>query len=277
MRDDPLPSLAAGPPMDEGSRPDTSLHARLSHLYFGDSPDARRFRYGLMAFDIATLMVFLIASMARNQWWIVPLDLVLGILITAEFASRFYVEPDKRRHLRSLATIADLVVIASLLLPALVDNLGFLRVARALRVLRSYHILRDLRSDSKWFRCNEEIITRTTNFIVFMFVVTSIVYVTQNDINPQINTYLDALYFTVTTLTTTGFGDVTLQGPGGRLLSILIMIIGVSLFLRLLQAIFRPTKVKCECPDCGLLLHDADAVHCKHCGRVMHIRDEGVV
>ena len=66
-------------------------------------------------------------------------------------------------------------------------------------------------------------------------------------------------------------------GPGGRLLSILIMIIGVSLFLRLLQAIFRPTKVKCECPDCGLLLHDADAVHCKHCGRVMHIRDEGVI
>ncbi len=61
------------------------------------------------------------------------------------------------------------------------------------------------------------------------------------------------------------------------MLSIIIMIIGVSLFLRLLQAIFRPTKVKCECPDCGLLLHDADAVHCKHCGRIMHIRDEGVV
>jgi voltage-gated potassium channel len=144
-------------------------------------------------------------------------------------------------------------------------------------VLRSYHILRDLRADSRWFRCNEEIITRTVNFTVFMFVVTSIVYVTQNDINPQINTYLDALYFTVTTLTTTGFGDITLQGRGGRLLAVVIMIIGVSLFLRLLQAIFRPTKVKCPCPDCGLLLHDSDAVHCKHCGRVMNIRDEGAV
>lgn len=275
MSDDPLPSLAVGTSPAQGST--SRLHAWLSHLYFGDSPDARRFRYGLMVFDITTMVVFLIASMARNEWWIVPLDLVLGVLIIAEFASRLYVEPDKRRHLLSLATIADIVVIASLLLPALVDNLGFLRVARALRVLRSYHILRDLRSDWQWFRCNEEIITRTTNFIVFMFVVTSIVYVTQNDINPQINNYLDALYFTVTTLTTTGFGDVTLQGPGGRLLSILIMIIGVSLFLRLLQAIFRPTKVRCECPDCGLLLHDADAVHCKHCGRVMHIRDEGAV
>jgi voltage-gated potassium channel len=277
MTNDPLPSIAAGPSVSQGADPHSRLHAFLSHLYFGDSHDARRFRYGLMAFDIATIVVFLIASMARDEWWIVPLDVAMGVLITVEFASRLYVEPDKRRHLRSLATMADLLVIASLFLPAFIDNLGFLRVARALRVLRSYHILRDLRADSRWFRCNEEIITRTINFMVFMFVVTSIVYVTQNDINPQINTYIDALYFTVTTLTTTGFGDITLQGPAGRLLAIVIMVIGVSLFLRLLQAIFRPTKVKYECPDCGLLLHDIDAVHCKHCGRVVHIRDEGAV
>ncbi len=55
------------------------------------------------------------------------------------------------------------------------------------------------------------------------------------------------------------------------------MVLGVGLFLRLLQAIFRPDKVRFECPDCGLLIHDMDAVHCKHCGRVLHIRDEGAV
>jgi voltage-gated potassium channel len=276
LRDDPLPSLA-GAAIDGGAKPDTGLHARLSNLYFGDSPDARRFRYGLVAFDAVTIIVFLVYSMARKEWWMTPVDLVLAVLIAAEFATRLYVEPDKGRHLRSIATLADIVVIASLLLPAFVDNLGFLRIARALRVLRSYHLLRDLRKDSEWFRCNEDIILRTVNFFVFMFVVTSIVYVTQNDINPQINSYLDALYFTVTTLTTTGFGDITLQGPTGRFLAIVIMVIGVSLFLRLLQAIFRPTKVQHECPDCGLTLHDVDSVHCKHCGRVLHIRDEGVV
>ena len=276
MRNDPPPSLAAAA-VDAGSQPDTGLHARLSHLYFGDSPDARRFRYGLVAFDAITIVVFLVYSVARKEWWITPLDLALAVLITAEFATRLYVEPDKARHLRSIATLADIVVIASLLLPAFVDNLAFLRIARALRVLRSYHLLRDLREDWDWFRCNEDIILRTINFFVFMFVVTSIVYVTQNDINPQINSYLDALYFTVTTLTTTGFGDITLQGPTGRFLAIVIMVIGVSLFLRLLQAIFRPTKVQHVCPDCGLTLHDVDAVHCKHCGRVLHIRDEGVV
>jgi voltage-gated potassium channel len=100
--------------------------------------------------------------------------------------------------------------------------------------------------------------------------------VTQNDINPGIKTYIDALYFTITTLTTTGFGDITLLGPGGRLLAVVVMVAGVSLFLRLLQAIFRPNKVRFECPDCGLLVHDADAIRCKHCGRVLHIQTEGI-
>jgi voltage-gated potassium channel len=167
-------------------------------------------------------------------------------------------------------------VVISLVLPALVDNLGFLRIARALRLLRSYHLLRDLRSEFVWFRCNEEIVRRALNLFVFVFVVTSVVFVTQNDVNPGIKSYVDALYFTITTLTTTGFGDITLQGPGGRLLSVAIMVVGVSLFLRLLQIIFHPAKVRFECPDCALLLHDLDAVHCKGCGRILAIRDEGL-
>jgi voltage-gated potassium channel len=54
------------------------------------------------------------------------------------------------------------------------------------------------------------------------------------------------------------------------------MIIGVSLFLRLVQTIFRPSKVLFKCPDCGLMRHDHDAVHCKHCGRVLPIESSGL-
>ena len=171
--------------------------------------------------------------------------------------------------------MTDVVVIASLFLAAFVENLGFLRVVRALRLLRSYHLLRDLRDDIAWFRAYEDVIQRTLNLIVFIFIVTSIVYVSQHGLNPQIPGYIDALYFTITTLTTTGFGDITLIGPGGRLLSVVIMVVGVALFLRLLQAVFRPNKIRFECPDCALQVHDVDAVHCKHCGRVLAIPSDG--
>ena len=121
-----------------------NLHAALSALYLGEDRTARRFRYGLIVFDVATIAVFLISSVAREEWWMVPLDLAVAAVISADFAARLFIEPDKRRHLMSLVTLADIAVIVSLVLPAFVDNLAFLRVARAIRLLRSYHLLLDL-------------------------------------------------------------------------------------------------------------------------------------
>jgi voltage-gated potassium channel len=104
---------------------------------------------------------------------------------------------------------------------------------------------------------------------------TGLVYVTQHQSNAQIGNYADALYFTVTALTTTGFGDITLTGTTGRMISVLVMIFGVTLFLRLAQVLFRPNKVRAPCKQCGLLLHEPDAVHCKHCGATIKIETEG--
>jgi voltage-gated potassium channel len=87
--------------------------------------------------------------------------------------------------------------------------------------------------------------------------------------------YVDALYFTVATVTTTGFGDVTLPGTAGKLTSIVAMIVGITLFVRLAQSVFRPNKVTFPCPQCGLSRHEPDAVHCKACGNVLNIPDEG--
>ncbi len=105
---------------------------------------------------------------------------------------------------------------------------------------------------------------------------TAVVYETQKFRNPQIGNYADALYFTVTALTTTGFGDITLPGTTGRLITVVIMIFGVTLFFNLAKALIAPHKVRFPCPTCGLQRHDIDAVHCKACGTVLNIPDEGI-
>jgi voltage-gated potassium channel len=112
---------------------------------------------------------------------------------------------------------------------------------------------------------------------VFIFVMTGFVYETQRWTNSHIGNYVDALYFTIATLTTTGFGDITLTGTLGHLISVIIMIFGVTLFLRLVQVLLRPNKVRFTCPACALQRHDRDAVHCKACGTVLNIPDEGAV
>ncbi len=121
----------------------------------------------------------------------------------------------------------------------------------------------------------EDVFEACVNFLVFLFVITGFVYSNFFYGDPGFTGFIDALYFTVATVTTTGFGDLTLPGPLGKLTSIVTMIVGISLFVRLAQAIVRPYKVIHPCPQCGLQRHDVDAVHCKACGHILNIRDEG--
>ena len=172
--------------------------------------------------------------------------------------------------------IVDLIVLVSLLLPALAPNLGFLRLLRALRLVGLLQRAAGA-GEGRALRPPEPArrIRAGGESGVFVFLVSAVVYVQQRTINPDINDYLDALYFTIATLTTTGFGDITLEGKYGRLLATLVMIFGISLFLNLVSAVFRPRKVDHPCPRCALLEHDVDAVYCKACGQMLQIPNPG--
>jgi voltage-gated potassium channel len=173
--------------------------------------------------------------------------------------------------------LADVAAIVSFLAPIVGEGIGFLRILRTVRLLHTYQLLARLRADSAFFRRNEELIIASVNLAVFIFIMTGFVYETQHRANDKINNYVDALYFTMAALTTTGFGDITLTGTLGHLISVVIMIFGVTLFLRLVQVLLRPDKVKHPCPVCALQRHDRDAVHCKACGTTLNIPDEGAI
>ncbi|WP_149539210.1 ion channel [Siccirubricoccus phaeus] len=253
-----------------------SWRVRLRHLYEAMTPEAKRFRYGLLALDAASLGWIVAASFQPRTPMVLAGDVALGLVLLGEFGLRLAANGRPVRALLRPLAVADLVAILSLLLaPLLSGALGFLRVLRTLRLLHSVRLIASLRSDLPFFRRNEEAALAATQLGVFLFVMTGVVFETQHRSNPAITNYADALYFTVTTLTTTGFGDITLPGTTGRLLSAVIMLAGVTLFLRLAQTLFRPAKVRFPCPSCGLTRHEPDAVHCKACGTMLQIPDEG--
>ncbi|CAA7622747.1 ion channel [Magnetospirillum sp. SS-4] len=247
------------------------LRGRVQFLYEAHSG----FRNGIIAFDLATVLFFLATTFMPMEDWIRWTDYAIGSVLGLDLACRVWVARDRRRLVVSLWTLIDVVVILTMFAPLIAGGYGFLRIMRALRLLRSYALLRQARAAHPWVAANIERLEAATTLLVFIFVVSAFVYVDQVGENKAVANYLDAVYFTVTTLTTTGFGDVTLVGQDGRLLSIIIMVVGVGLFVRFAQAMFRPIKVHVECPACGLTRHDFDAVHCKHCGGIIHIRTEG--
>ena len=121
----------------------------------------------------------------------------------------------------------------------------------------------------------EDVTKAVSALVTFVFCATGFVYAAFTGRAEGIGGYVDALYFPVTSLTTTGYGDVLLPGAWGRLVSIVIMLVGVTLFVRLGQSLLQPRKVKFVCPKCALSRHDPDAVHCKACGTTLCIPDEG--
>lgn len=253
------------------------LRELCREVYYGATPRALRARYVLLVLDLLIVSYFVVTTFLPPSYeWVVMTDIFFGCLLVLDFAGRLIADTDRGAFLLKPVTVIDVVVIVSLFVPALLGNFAFLRVVRALRLLRSYVVIRQLRSHSTFFSRNEEVIFSAMNLVVFIFVVAAAVFVLQAPVNSSINNYIDALYFTIATLTTTGFGDIILVGEAGRLLAVVIMIVGVALFIRLVQTIFRPNRVVYECPDCGLTRHERDAVHCKHCGRQLHIRTEGV-
>jgi voltage-gated potassium channel len=253
-----------------------SLKTYIRQLYQGKTERGVRFRYALLVFDIVTVLFIIATSFLPSSEIIETLDVLFGIGILADFSARLLISRHRLREFTRFSTWADVVAIISFLAPLAGEAGGFVRILRTLRLLRDYQMLVRLRIDSPFFRRNEEVVFAVTNLAVFIFVMTAIVYETQKGRNDEIANYADALYFTVTALTTTGFGDITLPGTVGRLISVVIMIFGVTLFFNLARALLTPHKVRFPCPACGLQRHDSDAVHCKACGVVLNIPDEGL-
>lgn len=249
---------------------------RIRLLYTGRSKRATRFRYALLVFDAVTILFFIGTAPLPITAHLLLVDAVLGVLILADLCARLWIAENKYRFLRQIYVIADILVLASLLVaPLMGQTLGLLRVVRALRLIHSYHVLRDLRRDNRFFRLHEDAIIAAVNLFVFVFMMTAVVFFLRGGDEPGLSNYVDALYFTVAALTTTGFGDIVLSSTTGKVLSVVIMIFGVALFVRLARAIFVPAKIKHKCGGCGLSRHDPDAIHCKHCGRELKIETEG--
>jgi len=249
------------------------LRTKLRLLYHGHSGKAVAFQRAVLVVDLAIIAFFIAGPLFRERPSYLWVDIGVAVLLACDIAARGLATTDIKRWLRQPTTLVDLFILVTLLLPAWLANFGFLRILRLWTLSRSGFLWQSLRKrgHEDWEETGRAIV----NLLTFLFVVTSFIFTFFSDAETGINGYIDALYFTVTSVTTTGYGDITLPGPWGKLVSIAVMIVGISLFVRLAQAIFRPGKVRYSCPQCGLQRHEPDAVHCKACGHLLNIPDEG--
>jgi voltage-gated potassium channel len=209
---------------------------------------------------------------------LVFLDYIILILFTIEFIIRYFVSPNRNKFWKSKYIWIDFITIAPFWFGY--TNLQFLRILRFFRLYRysqKYlnvgHLL-----DSKKF---QKLFTIKVIFtLLSIFVVSAgLIYDVEHKSNPNINNFSDAFYFTVSTATTVGFGDIVAVTELGRwavILTIFTGIIMIPYYATILVKFVSLTskKSRINCSACGLKYHESNSNFCKACGaKLYHIHE----
>ena len=229
-----------------------------------------------------------VSEATKRLMWNIEIIIVLFFMV--EYAARLYGAKNRLRQLIDTYTIlyfsAIVPTLSLLVLPlfGITPNLGFLKVIRMIRVLRIFRFLRFTADPNFFFgtitlRLLNVIKLFLTIFMIF-FISSGLFFHVENAINPNVQTFGDAFYFTVVTLSTVGFGDIIPMSEAGKWVTVLMILSGIILIPWQVSRLVKEwlhiaTKKEVICPGCGLRYHDENASHCKSCGHIIYQEYDG--
>lgn len=242
------------------------LRSRMRALYFGHTQSAVRFQGLLLALDLLIIGFFIVNQFIQDLPWFWIVDAAIATFLAIDLFARLFALGSLKRWIKYPITWVDLIVLATLLFPAFLANWGFLRILRLWGVVQSerfWNVLARGRFDDTHV---EELTKSIVTLITFVFLAAGLTQALFIGDHPKLNNFVDAIYFVVASLTTTGYGDITIDTALGRLFSVALMLAGISLFFSIAQKVFAAPQKIVACSACGLDRHDPDAKYCKLCG-----------
>jgi voltage-gated potassium channel len=199
------------------------------------------------------------------------IDLTILSIFAIEYILRFIAAPNKLKYLFSFYSLIDLIAILPFLTG--VTDVSFIRILRWFRILR---LIRFIEGKSLFGTLDREdtLISTRIVFTIFsiIFIYSGLIYQVEHSVNPgDFDTFFDAVYFAVVTMTTVGFGDITPTSEAGKLMTVLMILTGIALIPwqlgDLIKQVFKNSnRANLNCPSCQLNSHELDAIYCKRCG-----------
>ncbi len=198
----------------------------------------RTFEYAVQALILYSIVSFYVEveisrGKASEGFWFYNEVAVTG-LFTAEYLLRWFTSKDRRRYPFKPLAVIDLLAIMPVYLTGFV-NVPSLRLVRTLRVLRllklyRYHVA--VQQVLRGFRkVKDELIV--VGFAVAIVVGFSSVamYEFEHEAQPdRFGRLSDAVWWSLVTLTTVGYGDLCPITFGGRIIGALTMVLGIGTF-----------------------------------------------
>ena len=257
-------------------------------IYEADTTAGKLFDLILLLLIIISIAAVMLESVAEIQLqygyelWVI--EWVITIFFTLEYIGRILSVRRPLKYIFSFYGLIDLLAT----LPAYVDlifpGLHFLLSLRALRLLRIFRILKLMHFVGAGNSLIAALKKSRTKIAVFLFTVVviciilgTVMYMIEGPEN-GFSSIPMSVYWTIVTLTTVGFGDITPQTAFGQFISIIIMILGYGIIAvptGLITAEFMAKKEEMDentqsCPNCAADHHRDDAKFCYHCGSLLN-------
>lgn len=258
---------------------------RLHQIVFGaDTKAGKLFDIVLLWLIVASVVVVILESMPElNRPYselFFKIELILTVLFTFEYLLRIFVSPKPLAYMRSYLGIIDLLGILPFYLSFFFEGYHYFVVFRLLRMLRVFRILRLFRfiqESEHLFRALRASIYKIAVFISFVLTLVvllgTLMYVVEGPEN-GFTSIPESIYWTIVTITTVGYGDITPKTGTGKWIASLIMLCGYAIIAVptgiVTVALSRTNKSDKDrtCNRCGLQ-SPADARYCMHCGELL--------
>lgn len=261
-----------------------ALRQELYRVIFGtDTPAGQRFDivliYAILISVLAVILDTVDTFSSRYATIFFAVEWFFTGLFTIEYALRIFCSPNRPKYLFSFYGIIDLISIIPSYLALFVTGAHYLLIIRLVRVLRIFRVLKLVRYLSEadvlarsLYQARRKISVFFMAVLVLSTLFGCLMYVVEGPDN-GFSSIPISIYWTIVTITTVGYGDITPHTVIGQIISTLAMLTGYSIIAiptgiitaELANEIQREKSLY-PCPNCVRAGHDRDAVYCKWCG-----------
>lgn len=258
----------------------THLH---TIIYEADTSAGKFFDVSLLYAILISVLVVMLESIPEiGEKYARPLHYIewgFTILFTIEYILRIISIGKPWKYIFSFYGIIDFLSILPTYLTLVISGGQFLVTLRILRLLRVFRIFKLVRYVKESRMLLMALRQSRIKIFVFIGAVLSIVivmgtvmYLVEGHKN-GFESIPKSIYWSIVTLTTVGYGDITPHTTLGRMIASFIMLTGYAIIAvptGILTVEFTKAQAQLEstqaCQQCSKEGHDKDAEFCKYCG-----------
>ena len=253
-------------------------------IFEADTPTGKFFDVLLIALivlSVGTVMLDSVESYSLKYGKLFyRLEWGFTIIFTIEYFLRLSCIARPSRYAVSFFGVVDLLAILPTYISLIFPGSHYLLVIRLLRVLRVFRVLKIVQYVGEADLLMSAIEASRRKITIFLFAVFtiatiagSLMYVIEGA-ESGFTSIPRSIYWSVVTLTTVGYGDISPTTPLGQGLATIIMLMGYGIIAvptgivtaEITRASERVHLAVRSCQSCGGEFHARDAKYCKHCG-----------